>query len=150
VPIAANTTDESSTGRSSTIVPVFVDTNVVVYAFGQDPAKVERAEALLANQPTISVQVINEFLSVCRVKLGFDTATRHRLASELLEGCNVVALDSRVVEKAIEIESQSGISYWDALIVAAALLAGCETLYSEDLQHLHVFDGRLTVVNPFA
>jgi predicted nucleic acid-binding protein len=131
-------------------VPVFVDTNVVVYAFGQNPAKVEKAEAILANQPTISVQVINEFLSVCRVKLGFDTATRPRLAGELLAGCNVVALDSRVVEKAMEIESQSGISYWDALIVAAAVLSGCETLYSEDLQHLHVFDGRLTVVNPFA
>ena len=130
-------------------MPAFVDTNVVVYAFGQDAAKVERAESILGEQPTISVQVINEFLSVCRVKLGFDLATRHRLASELLAGCNVVALDSRVVEKAMEIESQSGISYWDALIVAAAILSGCETLYSEDFQHLRVFDGVLTVVNPF-
>ena len=87
---------------------VFVDTNVVVYAFGQDAAKVERAESILGEQPTISVQVINEFLSVCRVKLGFDIATRHRLAGELLAGCNVVALDSRVVEKAMEIESHGG------------------------------------------
>jgi predicted nucleic acid-binding protein len=131
-------------------VPVFVDTNIVVYAFGQDAVKVERAEAILESQPTISVQVINEFLSVCRVKLGLDTATRHQLANELLVGCNIVALDSRVVAKAMEIESQAGISYWDALIVAAALLSGCETLYSEDFQHGRVFDERLTVVNPFA
>ena len=130
-------------------MPAFVDTNIVVYAFGKDAAKVETAESILGNQPTISVQVINEFLSVCRVKLGFDLATRHRLASELLAGCNVVALDLRVVEKAMEIESQSGIAYWDALIVAAAILSGCDTLYSEDLQHLSVFDGLLTVVNPF-
>ncbi len=109
-------------------MPAFVDTNVVVYAFGQDAAKVERAESILGNQPTISVQVVNEFLSVCRVKLGFDLATRHGLASELLAGCNVVPLDARVVEKAMEIESESGISYWDALIVAAAILSGCETL----------------------
>lgn len=131
-------------------MPVFVDTNIVVYAFGQDAVKVERAEAILESQPTISVQVINEFLSVCRVKLGLDTATRHQLANELLVGCNIVALDSRVVAKAMEIESQAGISYWDALIVAAALLSGCETLYSEDFQHGRVFDERLTVVNPFA
>lgn len=131
-------------------VSVFVDTNIVVYAFGQDAAKVERAEAILESQPTISIQVINEFLSVCRVKLRFDTATRHQLASELLAGCNIVALDSRVVAKAMEIESQAGISYWDALIVAAALLSGCDTLYSEDLQHGRVFEEQLTVVNPFA
>jgi predicted nucleic acid-binding protein len=61
-----------------------------------------------------------------------------------------VALDSRVVAKAMEIESQAGISYWDALIVAAALLSGCDTLYSEDFQHGRVFEERLTVVNPFA
>lgn len=94
--------------------------------------------------------MVNEFLSVCRVKLGFDTATRHRLAAELLAGCNVVALDLRVVSKAMEVEAQANISYWDALIVAAALLSGCDILYTEDLQHSQVFDGRLTVVNPYA
>lgn len=129
---------------------VFVDTNIVVYAFSGDAARAERAEAILESQPTISVQVVNEFLSVCRVKLGLDIATRHRLAGELLVGCNVVALDLRVVVKAMEIETQANISYWDALIVAAALLSGCDTLYTEDLQHLQVFDGKLTVVNPYA
>lgn len=131
-------------------MPVFVDTNIVVYAFGQDAAKVERAEAILEAQPTVSVQVINEFLNVCRVKLGLDTATRHQLANELLAGCHVVALDSRVVARAMQIEDQAGIAYWDALIVAAALLSGCDTLYSEDFQHGRVFEGRLTVVNRFA
>lgn len=130
-------------------MPVFADTNVVVYAFGQDATKVEKAEAILEGQPTISVQVINEFLNVCRVKLGLDTATRHGLVNELLAGCNVAVLDTRVVTKAMELESETGISYWDALIVASALLSGCETLYSEDLQHAQVFEGRLTVLNPF-
>jgi predicted nucleic acid-binding protein len=105
---------------------------------------------ILASQPTISAQVAGEFLNVCRIKLGLDVEVRHRLAQELLAGCNVVAIDSRVIGKAMEIESHAGISYWDAQIVAAALLAGCDTLYSEDLQHGHVFEGRLTVVNPFA
>lgn len=131
-------------------MPVFVDTNIVVYAFSGDAARAGKAESILEGQPTISVQVVNEFLSVCRVKLGLDTATRHRLAGELLAGCNVVALDLRVVAKAMEIEAQANISWWDALIVAAALLSGCDTLYTEDLQHSQVFEGRLKVVNPYA
>lgn len=130
-------------------MPVFADTNVVVYAFANDDAKVVVAEGILEKQPTISVQVVNEFLSVCRVKLGLDLTARHKLAGELMAGCNVVALEPRVVEKAMAIEAQGQISYWDALIVAAALLSGCDTLYTEDLEHGRTFDGQLTVVNPF-
>lgn len=106
-------------------MPTFADTNVVVYAFGKDDVKVAIAEGILENQPTISVQVLNEFLSVCRVKLGMDIVTRHKLAGELIAGCNVLSLDLAVAEKAMQIEAQTQISYWDALIVAAALLSGC-------------------------
>jgi len=130
-------------------VLAFADTNVVVYAFSKDDAKIAVAEDILQKQPTISVQVIREFLNVCRIKLGMDVPTRHKLARELIAGCNVVALEPRVVEKAMEVEAQGQISYWDALIVAAALLSGCDTLYTEDLEHGRKFDGQLTVVNPF-
>jgi predicted nucleic acid-binding protein len=130
-------------------VRAFADTNVVVYAFANDDAKIAVAEGILEKQPTISVQVISEFLNVCRVKLGMDVSTRHKLARELMAGCNVVALEPRLVEKAMEVEVQGQISYWDALIVAAALLSGCDTLYTEDLQHGRTFDAQLTVVNPF-
>ena len=138
-----------STGQNYTTVPAFADTNVVVYAFAKDDAKIAVAEGILEKQPTISVQVISEFLNVCRIKLGMDMPTRHKLARELIAGCSVVALEPRVVEKAMEVETQAQISYWDALIVAAALLSGCDTLYTEDLQHGRTFDGQLTVVNPF-
>jgi len=130
-------------------VPAFADTNVVVYAFAKDDAKIAVAEDILEKQPTISVQVISEFLNVCRVKLGMDISTRHKLARELIAGCNVVALDPRVVEKAMEVESEGQISYWNAQIVAAALLSGCDTLFTEDLEHGRTFDGQLTVINPF-
>lgn len=137
-----------STGQNYTTVPAFADTNVVVYAFAKDDTKIAVAEGILEKQPTISVQVISEFLNVCRIKLGMDMPTRHKLARELIAGCSVVALEPRVVEKAMEVETQAQISYWDALIVAAALLSGCDTLYTEDLQHGRTFDGQLTVVNP--
>jgi predicted nucleic acid-binding protein len=136
-------------GQNCTTVPAFADTNVVVYAFAKDDAKIAVAEGILEKQPTISVQVISEFLNVSRVKLGMDIPTRHKLARELIAGCNVVALEALVVEKAMEVEAQGQISYWDALIVAAALLSGCDTFYTEDLEHGRTFDGQLAVVNPF-
>lgn len=137
------------TGRNCTTVPAFADTNIVIYAFAEDDAKIAIAESIIEKQPTISVQVISEFLNVCRVKLGMDMPTRHKLARELMAGCGIVALEPRVVEKAMEVEPHAQISYWDALIVAAALLSGCDTLYTEDLEHERTFDGQLTVVNPF-
>jgi len=130
-------------------VPAFVDTNVAVYAFGANAAKKTRARELPAGQSIISTQVVNEFLNVCRVKLKIDVATRHRLAQELMAGCDVVTVNSNVVEKAMLVEMQNGLNYWDCLIIAAALLAGCDTLYSEDMQHGQGFNGRLTVINPF-
>lgn len=130
-------------------VLAFVDTNVAVYAFGTDEAKIAVAEKLLSGKPTISAQVVNEFLNICRVKLGMGLATRHALARELIAGCRVVPVDTATVKQAMNIAERYSVSHWDALIVAAALLAGCETLYSEDMQHGQVFENRLTVVNPF-
>jgi len=78
-------------------VPVFVDTNIAAYAFGEDEAKRARARSLLANHPTISTQVVNEFLNVCRVKLKIDVATRHRLTQELMAGCDEVTVNPRQI-----------------------------------------------------
>lgn len=128
---------------------VFIDTNIAVYAFGKDQEKKAEARRLLSGSPTISTQVINEFLNVCRVKLKIDLNTRHGLAHELMAGCDVVTLDPAVVMKAMSIEKANDISFWDSLIVAASLLAGCDTLYSEDMQHGRFFENRLRVVNPF-
>ncbi|MDP1527676.1 MAG: PIN domain-containing protein [Rhodocyclaceae bacterium] len=129
---------------------VFADTNIVVYAYGVDPTKVAKAKAILNDAPVISTQVINEFHNVARRKLGLDIATRHRIATDLLQSCRVVAVDQAIVAAAMQVEARYQVSYWDALIIAAALAAGCSTLYSEDMQDGQVFEGRLTVKNPFA
>lgn len=128
---------------------VFADTNVAVYPFGQDRSKAKVAREILDAAPFISTQVVSEFLNVCRVKLHLDKATRHQLARELMESCPVVAVDADIVGHAMRLESRYGFSWWDSLIVAAALGTGCGTLYSEDLQHGQVIEGRLGVVNPF-
>lgn len=129
---------------------VFADTNIVVYAYGVDPAKTAKAKGIVSAAPVISTQVINEFHNVARRALGLDMATRHRVATDLLQSCRVIAVDQAIVAAAMLVEARNQVSYWDALILAAALAAGCETLYSEDMQDGQVFEGRLTVKNPFA
>ena len=140
-----------SSGRAKNCTTVvFADTNIVVYAYGVVPSKIAVAEAILKSAPVISTQVINEFHNIARRKLGLDMATRHRVADDLLQSCHVIAVGPSIVKAAMGIESRYQLSYWDALILAAALASGCDTLLSEDMQDGQVFEGRLTVKNPFA
>ena len=67
-----------------------------------------------------------------------------------MAACDVAAITPDMTELAMLIGERHQISHWDSLIVAAALVTGCDTLYSEDLQDGQVFEGRLTVKNPFA
>ena len=66
-----------------------------------------------------------------------------------MDRADVVALDEATINQAAIVAIRYQLSHWDALIVASALISGCETLYSEDLQHLQVIDDRLTIINPF-
>jgi predicted nucleic acid-binding protein len=127
----------------------FADSNVVLYIIGKDVRKAEIVRALLAEHQAVSVQVVNECVSVCRRKLSFTREQAYDFARTLMDRTEVVSLDESTVDQAAALAIRHQLSHWDALIVAAALLAGCDTLYSEDLQHGQVFDERLTVVNPF-
>lgn len=98
-------------------VRTFADTNIVVYAESADKPK-----------------------SVTR-KHGFVLSEAYEVAASLLDLCEVVPVAADTVREAMRIGGRYGLSHWDALIVAAALLAKCDTLYSEDLQHGQVFEG---------
>lgn len=128
----------------------FADTNVLAYLVGSDPARRATARAVFATAPTISTQVVNEFLNVCLRKARLERDAAHALADELIHHCPTVAVTADTVRSAMRIAGRYGFSHWDALIVAAAIEAGCAVLYTEDLQDGQVLDGRLSVVNPFA
>ncbi len=130
--------------------PFFADTNVVVYMLDADPDKRRAATAVMRARPAISVQVVNEFLSVALGKMKLPRTTAYRLAGILMRQCEVFDLTVETVRHAIDLGERHQLSHWDALIVASALDAGCDTLYSEDLQDGQVFDGQLKVSNPFA
>ena len=131
------------------IVLAFVDTNVVVYALGLDTAHRDKAKGLLAAGVVVSAQVINETVSVLAGKQRFTLTEAYEVAASLLDLCEVVPVDSKTIREAIRLSGRYALSHWDALIVAAALLAGCDVLYSEDMQNGQVFEGKLKVDNPF-
>ena len=127
----------------------FLDTNVIVYAFSSNDPRNARAEALLESGGVISVQVLNEFVNVSRRKQERGWHEIHEALSILkilLDPPQPLTLELH--EAAVDIARDFGFSIYDALIVAAALRAGCPILYSEDLQHGQGI-GQLTIRNPF-
>jgi len=88
-------------------------------------------------------------LNVLLVKRTLDRGAAHELARALMAACEVVSVTPGITDLAMNISERYQLSHWDSLIVAAALAEDCETLYSEDLQDGQVFEGRLTVQNPF-
>jgi predicted nucleic acid-binding protein len=126
----------------------FIDTNIVVYLLSDEPNKATDAESLLAARPCISTQVLNEFISVCTRKLGFSRVAAHENAHALMVCCDVVPITATTVTQAMRLGERYGTSHWDALIVAAAQLAECNVLYSEDMQNGMQMDG-LVIRNPF-
>lgn len=128
---------------------VFADTNIPLYALDVDIEKRKKSLALLRGNPVISVQVVNEFIGAATGKMKLPRPVIHRLAGILLRRCEVVPMDAAMIGEAIALGERFRFSHWDSLIVAAALRANCDTLYTEDLQHGQVIDNRLTIINPF-
>ena len=127
----------------------FADTNVVLYLL-DDGRKADRAEAILAQRPRISVQVLNEAMVNCRRKAGLTWDETGAFLAGIRALCPVedVTLETHDVGRALA--ERYGLSVYDAMIVAAALLAGCTTLWSEDMQDGLLVEGRLRIANPFA
>jgi predicted nucleic acid-binding protein len=127
----------------------FFDTNVLVYIAGNDQAKADRAEAALARGGAISVQVLNELANVARRKIRMSWADTHAFLEAIRGLLTVHPLSVEVHETALDVAERYGLSIYDALIAASALHAGCDTLWSEDLQHGMTLEQCLRIVNPF-
>jgi predicted nucleic acid-binding protein len=132
------------------IASAFFDTNVFVYAVVQDDPRSQRAEDLIAEGGTVSVQVLNEFVDVVRrkAKMPWDEV---RFAIENIKALfpDPLPLTLDTHKEALTIAEKYGYRIYDALIVASALEARCTLLYSEDMQDGQVIDHRLTIRNPF-
>jgi predicted nucleic acid-binding protein len=127
----------------------FFDTNVLLYLLSGDDARANRAEEELGKGGVISVQVLNEFASIASRKLGMSFPEIRESTSAVRAVCVVVPLTEQTHDFGLHVAEKFRLSLYDATIVAAALLADCRTLVSEDLQHGQVFEGKLAVRNPF-
>lgn len=132
----------------------FLDTNVLVYTEDRDePAKRRRsldlyAECRRSGSGVVSTQVLQEYFVTATRKLGVDVVIARR-RTELFGQLHLVTVGIDDVLGAADLHRLHGLSFWDALIVRAALVAGCSRLLTEDLQPGRRFEG-LEVVNPFA
>ncbi len=132
----------------------FVDTNVLLYAIcpGQtDRVKAQQAREILRRDDlTLSVQVLQEFY-VQATRSTRTQALSHEEATELIGlwlRFPVVEMTVALMQSALRLKESHQTSYWDAAILAAAGIAGCAELYSEDLNPGQTYDGVL-VINPF-
>jgi predicted nucleic acid-binding protein len=129
-------------------VSAFFDTNILVYAQQAD-GKGDRARALFAGGGKLSVQVLNEFTAVSRRKPGRDWREIAEAISDallLVDPPPALTLDLHAAARALAEDHR--LSFYDALIIAAAIEGGCDTLFSEDMQHGRTIGG-LAIVNPF-
>lgn len=127
----------------------FFDTNILIYG-QQKGDKGDKARMILAQGGTISVQVLNEFAAVARRKLGYGWGDITEAIDDALAlVASLLPLTLETHSAALALAREHGLSFYDALIVASAIEAGCDTLWSEDMQHGRTIGG-LTIRNPFA
>lgn len=135
----------------------FLDTNILVYLFDtSEPNKREKVKKLFTKlqkgrQGCISFQVVNEFIVIASQKI------THPIPLDQIKGrllflqksLHISPLYFETSLQAIELKQRYQYSFWDSLIIASALENNCSLLYSEDIQHKQVIEGKLTIFNPF-
>ena len=128
----------------------FFDTNILLYLLSDDGAKADIAEGLLRDGGTVSVQVLNEIANVTQRKFRMSWSQTDEFLLMIREFVTVEPLTYEIHDLGIALAQKHALSVYDAMIVAAGLLAGCDTVLSEDMQDGFRLSDRITISNPFA
>jgi predicted nucleic acid-binding protein len=126
----------------------FFDSNVLIYLTDAESGKAPRTEDLLADGGVISVQVLNEFTNVALRKVRLSWPETRAFLDTFRATLMLVPLTVEIHERGLDLAERYRLNVYDGMIVAAAQLAGCRTLYSEDMHDGIVIDG-LTIRNPY-
>lgn len=128
----------------------FFDSNILIYAMSDDYPKNQIARQLLNHcQVVISTQVVNEFCNVMIKKKYIDFSKLSYVISAFSNEYEILVVDTKIVIDALNVKERYRYSYWDSLMIACALKMGVSILYSEDMAHGQMIDGKLKIVNPF-
>ena len=136
---------------------VFLDTKIFVYAFwASEPRKRAKAVELIesslgSGRGCISYQVVQEFANVARKKFStrLSSADCKAFIDAAMQPLHRVASSTALTHTALDLQDELKYSFYDCVMIAAALQAGADTLYTEDLQHWQLVRGVLRIVNPF-
>jgi len=136
----------------------FLDTNILIYSISASEEPLEFTKKSLAadllqrrNDLVLSTQVLQEFY-VQVTRASRPGALSHELACEFIESWKrfqIVPVTADLVDRALLIRRETGFQYWDCAIIAAAQIAGCDTLLTEDMQEGRIL-GDVTLSNPFS
>jgi predicted nucleic acid-binding protein len=130
---------------------IFIDTNVLVYFY----TKTEKnkldvlAELLDEVDLIISTQVLNELSNVLLKKFKMSTEDIAKILKELAQWCFVYTIEMATIMHALSIVQRYKVSYFDGLMLAAALECGCSVMYSEDMHHGCLIEESVYIINPF-
>ncbi len=125
----------------------FFDTNVLLYLLSAD-AKADQVESLLAVGGVVSVQVLNEFVSIAFRKLKMKWPEIREILATIRAICEVIPMTVETHETGLTIAERYGFSFYDSLILSAAIQAECRVVYSEDMQDGQIVQS-VTIRNPF-
>ena len=121
----------------------FFDTNILLYLASSNRAKAERAEEIVGEGGVISVQVLNEITNVARRKMQLSWVEIRQFLSTIRSLLPAHPVTIEIHEAGLALAERYGFSAYDAMIVASAIDAGCDTLWSEDVQHDMVIGRRI-------
>ena len=132
---------------------IFIDTNIIVYArIKKDITKHEQVKSLFdahtQDNIFISTQVLSESYNAMR-KNGIDDALIRSTIDSLITKMNVLPVDVDTIRQCLSIKDRYNFSYWDSLILSAALAGNCSIIYSEDMQHGQIINRKIKIINPF-
>ncbi len=126
------------------------DSNVLVYLHdNSSPSKRNIAKNILSDNPVIPAQVVSEYLNTIKRLLDLSKEQLLMQTAELLKDCEIIPILPSTLYLAASLVKKYQFQLFDAVIVAAALEAGCQTLYSEDMHHGLLVNDTLTIINPF-
>lgn len=129
--------------------PPFLDSNILIYAYSTDPRSLA-AQSICGQRHTLSVQSLNEFVNVARRKLRYDWSEIVARLTAIVDLADpIVPLTFEMHQVGVALAERYRLQVYDGMILSAALEAGCETLYSEDMHDGLVIEDRLTIRNPF-
>ena len=128
----------------------FLDTNILVYSATPESEHARAADALIAAGGVVSVQVLNEFVNTMSRKYRAPWPAITAFLDGVRSVLTIMPLDDATHLAALRLVDRYKFQWWDALIVASALEAGCTRLFTQDMHAGLVVDGRLAIVDPFA